>query len=336
MRIFDLHSDLFTDIAWRKMAGEKNIFDRIHYPKLKKGGIDSIICVFWVEPKFRHHPYHRFQSILHFVLDDLQDAQHALICDPKQPIEKQNDPEKVRILLGLEGLSFIEVWSGETIKARIENAFSSLQRERIGHAIFAWNEHNFLCTGTGATSSQKKGLTDWGKYAVEQANNYEFLLDVSHLDESSFWDMFQVSQSPLIASHSNAKAICNHERNLTDEQIKAIASRGGVIGLNAHGKFVDKEEPSLDRFIDHAIYIADAVGVEHVAFGFDFLDYLQAYNLGGNSVSAFTKGLEDVTKIPHLLERMRARGFTEKDIQAIGFDNAFNFINCFYKNDSTG
>ncbi|MGM8213259.1 dipeptidase [Virgibacillus sp. W0430] len=330
MRIFDLHSDIFTDIAQRKLAGEKDVFDRIHYPKLKKGGVDTLFCVFWVEGIYKHNPYERFQSVFTHVLEDLKHSKHAFVCDPHVPLEEQEVPGKIRILLGLEGLSFIQGWRGASIRTKIENAFHDLQADRVHHAIFVWNEHNFLCTGTGATSNQAKGLTEMGEVAVREANKRKYLLDVSHLDVASFWDMYRLSQLPLFASHSNAKAVCDHERNLTDEQIKAIAEKGGIIGLNAHADFVDKHDPTVDCFIDHAIYITDLVGYEHVAFGFDFLDYMQSYDLGGNLVNAFTKGLEDVSKVPELLVRMQERGFTEQEVQAICFHNAFRFISRYF------
>ncbi|MCM3568105.1 dipeptidase [Neobacillus mesonae] len=325
MKVFDLHSDLFTDIAWRTSLGEKNVFDRIHYPKLKEGGIQSIICVFWVEPKYRCQPYDRFQNLLKNVMGDLIHSKHAAISHPSLAQNEENT-EKINIYLGLEGLTFMEGWEGETTEKKIEGAFNVLHNNKIMHSIFAWNEHNFLATGTGADhSTQPRGLTTCGRMAVQKANEKNWILDVSHLDETSFWDIYNSSENPIIASHSNAKAVCDHERNLTDRQIKAIAKKGGIIGLNSYGAFVDLENPTVEKFIDHAIYVAELVGTEHLAFGFDFVDYLESYDLG-STFNTVTKGLEDASKIPHLLERMSKRGFTNKELEAISFHNAQHFI----------
>ncbi|MEC5423104.1 membrane dipeptidase [Virgibacillus sp. C22-A2] len=326
MRVFDLHSDLFTDIAWRKSSGEKDIFDRYHYPNLKKGGVDSIICVFWVEPKFCEQAYDRFQTLFTYVMEDLKTSKHAIIHDPNQPYENPSHSSSIKIHLGLEGLTFMDDWPGETPESKIENAFNQLDQSNVMHSIFAWNEHNFLSTGTGADSYQEKGLTTSGKYALQQSIDHNWLLDVSHQDEATFWDIYNLSEHPFIASHSNAKAICDHERNLTDEQIKAIANRGGIIGLNAYGAFVDKDSPTVERFIDHAIHIADLVGYEHLAFGFDFVDYLASYNLGGSGFTEYTKGLENVSKVPDLLDRMSKRGFSTKELEAVSFTNASLFM----------
>lgn len=326
MKVFDLHSDLFTDIAWRKSRGEKNIFDRIHYPVLKKGGVTAVLCVFWVEPAFRRLPYERFKELYAYVMNDLHESKHAYIHDPFFQKDTPPGHEQIHIYLGLEGLTFMEGWEGDTAMSRIDNAFQSLAESKINHAIFVWNERNFLATGTGVSHRQKKeGLTDYGRMAVQKANQQNWLLDVSHLNEASFWDMYHASALPVMASHSNAKSLCDHERNLTNQQIKAIARKGGIIGLNAYGGFVSREKPNIDQFINHAVYIADLVGIEHLAFGFDFLDYLEPYKIG-TGITAYTEGLEDVSKVPSLLEKMSKRGFAAAELEAISFYNAERFI----------
>lgn len=326
MKIFDIHSDLFTDIAWRRSKGERDIFDKIHYPRLKKGGVDSILCVFWVEPAFRYDPIARFQTIFQEVMEDLQTSKHANICRTVYDMADEECSGKINVFLGIEGLSFVEKWGNKSASENVENAFDDLRIFNVSHAIFVWNEWNLLASGTGSLEEPKqRGLTRLGEKAVRKANELNWILDASHLDETSFWDMHHISSQPIIASHSNARALCDNERNLTDDQLKAVASRGGIIGLNAYCGFVDASNPTVDRFIDHAIYIADLVGPGHLAFGFDFIDYLSSYELGA-SFSGSTKGLEDVTKIPDLLERMAARGFSNKEIEAISFHNAFHFI----------
>lgn len=328
MKVFDLHSDLFTDIAIRKSRGEKNVFDRIHYPKLKKAGITSILCVFWVEAAYLGQAYKRFLELRKLVLNDLSDSRHAAIMNPKSP---QTYPDQIQIYLGLEGLTFMEGWEGETEYLKVENAFDDLADHNIMHCMFTWNERNFLATGTGVSNpGEKEGLSHCGKFAVKKANQQKWLLDASHLNEAGFWDMYHASALPIMASHSNAKSLCGHERNLSDKQIKAIAEKGGIIGLNAYGEFVRADNPTIDHFIDHAVYIASLVGIEHLAFGFDFLDYLQSDD-AGKDFSVQTKGLEDVSKVPRLLEKMGRRGFSAAEIEAISFNNADSYIKNYMK-----
>ncbi|MBD7985817.1 membrane dipeptidase [Sporosarcina sp. Sa2YVA2] len=326
MKVFDLHSDLFTDIAFRKSNGEKNVFDRLHYPRLRKGLIDSVICVFWVEPEFRKDPLARFNQLLQYVMEDLSTSKHANICISASDFLDSQKSAKVNIILGLEGMTFMKEWGKDSINENVESAFEELHEKNIRHAIYAWNENNFLASGTGAYNETiHKGLSVTGKQATTIANAHHWIMDASHLDEQSFWDLYNMSDQPIIASHSNAKAICDHERNLTDEQMRAIASRGGLIGLNAHNEFIDKNQPSADRLIDHAVHMANVVGPEHIGFGFDFLDFLTPHDLG-DDFSGATCGLERVEQVPALLEKMKNRGFSSTDLEKISFSNAFNFI----------
>ena len=331
MKVFDIHSDLFTDIAWRRRRGETDVFDRIHYPKLKQSGVDSMICVIWVEPAFRDNPLPRFQEIFQHTMDDLHTSKHANICLTADEL-KNGSPDLINLILGIEGMTFIEDWEREFLDDKIESAFEELHDNKIRHSIFVWNEWNALASGTGAIDApEKNGLTRYGESAVQKAIDLNWMLDASHLDEASFWDLVHATDQPFMASHSNAYEICAHERNLKNDQIKAIAARGGLIGLNAYHDFVNQTNPSLNSFIDHAAYIAELVGPEYIAFGFDFTDYLTTYDLG-TSFNGSTLGLENTTKIPDLLEAMRVRGFSTKEIEGISYNNAFEFIKKSLKN----
>lgn len=322
MKVVDLHSDLFTDIAWRRSRGEQHVFDRLHYPQLKAGLIDTIICVFWVEPEFRKQPLERMRTIYRHVTADLAESKHARLCLSLEDAALSPALGQINVVLGLEGISFLA-----TDMDRLADRFTDLQEKSVRHMILAWNETNSFASGTGAdVPAEKPGLTKWGKAAVDEANERHWIVDVSHLDEASFWDLYHHSGQPITASHSNARAICDHTRNLTDDQLKAIASTGGIVGLNAYWQFIDPANPTVDRFIDHAIHITDLIGIESLGFGFDFLDYLAPYDFGDASDGKSTAGLENVTKIPALLERMSARGFTDKELEAICYHNAIRVL----------
>lgn len=326
MKIFDLHSDLFTDIAFRRARGETKVFDRIHYPSLRKGGVSSIICVFWTEPIFSNQPLVRFHELIKYVEADLMESDYADVQPlnglPENPIED----DKIKVYLGIEGLSFLDQWITESKDESMESAFSFMKKKNIQHIIMAWNEQNAFASGTGAPEIQgERGVSSLGLDLLARSEKSGFMIDISHLDEPSFWDVIHNTTSPIIASHSNARAICNHERNLTDAQIRVISERNGLVGLNAYGEFVDEQHPNVDRFIDHIDHIVSIAGIEHVAFGFDFLDYISDHPLGG-SMDILTAGLEDVTKVPALLVQMKRRGYSEEDIEAISYENAERFM----------
>ena len=326
MKVFDLHSDLFTDIAYRRKNGETNVFDRIHYPKLKSGYVDSVICVFWVEPAFRNNPLARFEELYRYVMEDLHESMHVNVCVSTEDMVDSNEMKKINVFLGLEGLTFMERWGKSDFHENIESAFPELHAKDFRHAIYAWNETNFLASGTGSYNEGiHKGLTEHGKEVTRLANAQNWIVDASHTDDKSFWDLYHTSDQPIIASHSNVRALCPQNRNLTDEQIKAIANGGGIIGLNAYFEFIDERNPTVDRFIDHAVYIAELVGPEYVAFGFDFVDFLDNHEVGA-SFEGSTVGLETVEQVPELLLKMEKRGFSKKELAGISFDNAFNFL----------
>lgn len=131
-----------------------------------------------------------------------------------------------------------------------------------------WNHPNEIGFPAGST----EGLTEKGKDIVEMMQQEGIIVDVSHLSDAGFWDVDAIMQKPFVASHSNARSICNHKRNLTDEQIKAIANKGGVIGLNYYDAFLeaDKSKLSIESFLRHIQHILNVGGEDVLALGSDF------------------------------------------------------------------
>lgn len=282
--------------------------------------------MFWTEPIFSHQPLERLHDLIKFVEADLLESKHAVV-QPIDGIQEETISDgKVKVYLGIEGLSSLDHWITKSENETIDTAFAFMKEKNIQHIIMAWNEQNAFASGTGAPSIKGElGVTSLGLDLLAQSEKSGFIIDVSHLDEPSFWDVIHNTTSPIIASHSNARAICDHERNLTDDQIRVISERNGLIGLNAYGEFVDERHPTVDRFIDHIDHIVSIAGIDHVAFGFDFLDYLSDHPLGGG-MDVLTEGLEDVTKVPALLEQMKHRGYSQDDIEAISYKNAERFM----------
>ena len=152
-------------------------------------------------------------------------------------------------------------------------------------------------------------LTQFGVQLVKEMNRLGMLDDVSHISEAGFWSVLDVSERPIIASHSNCKAICDHVRNLTDEQIKQIAQNRGPIGVTFVESFIeqDKSRQTLDRLIDHIDHIAAFVGIDHIGIGSDFDD-------GGYL-------LTDAIKYPQITEKLIERGDSDTDIEKILGEN---------------
>lgn len=158
------------------------------------------------------------------------------------------------------------------------------------------------------------GLTAAGKRLVGRCNRLGVLVDLSHLNEKGFWDVARLSQAPLVATHSCAWALSPSPRNLTDRQLDTIASSGGLVGINFHRGFLradgDAEQPtSLDEIVRHARYVADRIGVEHVALGSDF------------DGARMPDDLPDAAALPRLVDALRGGGFDASDLERIGTGN---------------
>ena len=169
-------------------------------------------------------------------------------------------------------------------------------------STLGWNESNPL-TGSNQTGG---GLTDLGKAYVRQAQSLGILVDVSHISDEGFWDIMKITQAPVIASHSNSRALCNHSRNLTDDMFCAIRDSGGVVGINQFADFLG-QKPTLDTVCDHIFHFLelDPEG-RHVALGGD---------LDGCEVLA--EGFEGVQSYDALADRLIARGLDAATVQNI-------------------
>lgn len=158
------------------------------------------------------------------------------------------------------------------------------------------------------------GLTDAGRALVDACNDRGILVDLAHLNEAGFWDVAERSDAPLVVSHAAVHDICPSTRNLTDEQIDAVAASEGLVGITFSASDLRSDggrgtDVPVSVLADHVEYVADHVGVEHVAFGSDF------------DGTAILDSLGDVTGLPRLFDALRERGFGDGELAAIARDN---------------
>lgn len=159
------------------------------------------------------------------------------------------------------------------------------------------------------------GLTEAGFALVDACNRRRIAIDLSHLNEQGFWDVARTSDAPLIASHSNAHAICPHARNLTDEQLRAIARSGGIVGLNFATYFLRPDgrvqpDTPVGVMLDHLDHMMSIMGADHVGLGSDF-----------DGVHAMPVPIRDVASLPALQQAMQDRGYDAATIAAVSRDN---------------
>ena len=186
---------------------------------------------------------------------------------------------------------------------------------RIGFRItsLSWNEKNLL-TGSHVTGG---GLTEQGREFVKEAQRVGMLIDVSHISDEGFYDLMDITQAPIIATHSNSRAIWNSSRNLTDEMFLEICRTGGVAGFNQYAEFVGKN-PDLDAACDHILHFLelDPEG-KHIALGGDL-----------DGCDVLVDGFSDVADYPKMAEKLLSRGVGRDIVHNIFWNNALRMMSC--------
>lgn len=174
-----------------------------------------------------------------------------------------------------------------------------------------WNEQNVL-TGSHKTGG---GLTDLGKEYVREAQRLGMIIDVSHISDEGFWGIMDITQKPIVATHSNSRAVCNHSRNLTDDMFKAICQTGGVAGFNQCAPFVG-DNCDLDTACDHFLHFLelDPDGT-HIALGGDL-----------DGCDELPSGFDGVQSYPALAQRLLHRGVDEQILRKIFWENALGVM----------
>lgn len=184
---------------------------------------------------------------------------------------------------------------------------------RAGFRIssLGWNESNVL-TGSHKTG---EGLTDLGREYVKEAQRLGVLVDVSHISDKGFWDIIDMTTQPVVATHSNSRAVCNVSRNLTDDMFRAICQTGGVAGFNQCAPFVGGK-PTLDTVCDHILHLLeiDPEG-KHIALGGDL-----------DGCEELPEGFDGVQSYPAMAAKLLERGLTEKMVEDIFWNNALGVM----------
>lgn len=317
--IFDAHGDIWTDVTVKRQKGNRDVFKNYHLEKYKKGQVNAGIFVIWIDPPYDKNPKQRALEIIENMSVEITTNQDIFkIVKSYDHIKEAVDTNRFAIIIGSEGLSYI----GKNV-----DLINALYLFGVRHATLTWNEENELATGV--KGNPDRGLTQYGIEAVKRLEELGMIVDVSHANEKTFWDICEITTKPIIASHSNCKALCNAPRNLTDEQLKAIKEKDGVVGLNAFSDFVadEVENRDIEHLANHVDHMVEIMGIDHVGFGFDFDDYLE-----GDTLSAFaegdakTIGFENITKVPKMIDVLEKKGYSKEDIEKIKYKNFLRII----------
>lgn len=258
----------------------------------------------YIAPKFVDNGIGGFNRAINILEQFKKDKDKSEIINilNKEDLNKTVDEKKIGIILTIE--------NGSAISGNIEN-IEKLYEKGIRVMSVTWNEDNRL--GCGALTKNDEGLTKLGEEYIRKLEEKNILIDVSHSSEKTFWDITKCTNRTIVATHSCVNSICNHPRNLKDEQIIEIANREGIIGICFASHFLNESGKSnVVDIINHIKYIKDLVGIDYIGLGSDF-DGVDFDNMPSD-----IRGIKDINKLE---EEMKMEGFTEEEINKVMGEN---------------
>ncbi|HSR03715.1 MAG TPA: dipeptidase [Proteiniclasticum sp.] len=321
MKVVDLHCDTLMALNKARLKNiDKNFGENdlhVDLLKLKKG--DYLLQCFAAFVDFEDSP----ESPLLEVLQEI-DVFHQIMemyQEEMAPVYKFSDIEKNRNEGKISGLLTVE--DGGVCLGDL-SALRMLQRLGVRMITLTWNYENKIGYpavpfGKSADSAYK-GLKEHGLAFLSEMERLGVIVDVSHLSDEGFYDVARYAKKPFLASHSDSRILCPHPRNLTDEMLKLLADRGGLVGMNYYYNFLDKdlkrllERGTAETVVDHIVHIRKVAGIDVSALRSDF-DGIEE-----------TLDLKDASKMHLLISALEKRGFTTSEMEKIFSLNALRFF----------
>lgn len=302
--------------------------------KVRQANLGAEFFSIWVDPKKYQGKYvQRALDMIDSVYETTREhPQQMMMAYSVADIERAHREHKLASLMGLEG--------GHAIDNNIR-ILRDYYRLGVRYMTLSWANTNEFADSSGDIDKtdvqHHNGLTDFGKQVVTEMNRLGMLVDISHVADKTFWDTIATSKAPIIASHSSARAVTNHPRNLTDDMLRAVAKNGGVVQVNFNCGFIDQNyldaytkwnnariaqgkpdmtystevtpnipRPPFKSLIDHFDHIAKVAGVDHVGIGSDF-----------DGVDCLPMGMDSVADLPKITQALLDRGYSPEDLKKI-------------------
>jgi len=305
--VADAHVDVLTAMEEQNRSFDAEpVEGHVNLQRLKAGGVSLACLACYIAPRFRHQGPHRVLQLIDLFYRVLAAHENDLVqVTGPASLPFPGASGRIGVLLTVEGG---EALGGDLAVLRM------LYRLGVRMVGLTWNGRNELADGVGERDTGG-GLTRLGREAVREMDRLGMAVDVSHLAEAGFWDVLGLAQRPPLASHANCAALCRHPRNLDDRQIRALAEKGGLVGLTFAPSFVDPDHPTVERFLDHVEHAAGLVGPQALALGSDF-----------DGIGETIPGLENPACFPGLAGALLARGFSEPEVRGIMGENLVRYL----------
>jgi membrane dipeptidase len=314
--IIDMHFDLPMELYEKRER--RNVLETESLPELEAGNTSVLGVAIYIEDRY-------LQSALRVALDQIARlyaetaaSQRFAICKSFREIQEAHDRGRIAFLITMEG---IDPLGTDLNQLRV---FYELGVRSIGltHARSNAAGHGGIFAASG---SPQKGLTAFGHEVVRECEAFGVIIDLAHINPAGFDEILSITTKPLIVSHTNVRRYYDIERNISDEQIKMIGERRGVIGVNSILVSSREEESTLDRYVDHIEHIANLIGIDGVAIGFDFFEFIyrqwpqsrQKELAAKFTTPHFIPDLRNHSHARNVTRRLIERGFNDEEVEKI-------------------
>lgn len=315
--LVDMHFDMLMDM--HEKPRRSNPLTTDYLPKLEAGGIGVVMVNIFIEE--RYLPEMGLRVALDQVARlyaELDRTDRFALCRSYEEIRRARERGQIALVLAMEG---VEPLGRDLQLLRI---FYELGLRELGlsHARRNWAADGGLFASSGSSPA---GLTAFGRELVQEAQRLGIIIDLAHLNDAGIEDVLALTNGPVIISHTNPRRFHNIERNSTDDQMKAVVERGGVVGIGAILLSADKEKITLDHYAEHIEYAVDLLGIEGVGLGFDFFEFI--YRTMPPEDQAAMGYLEFIPDLlhhghaRHLTAKLIERGFAETELRKILSEN---------------
>lgn len=319
MKIVDFHCDTISQLYDIRESGENiNLKqNRLHLDIEKMKKSDYMLQVFasYVDLGSNNKPLQSCLSYIDLLYDEVEKNKDDIgIVYTYEDILKNIENNKMSALLSIE--------EGGVCKGNL-SLLRNFYRLGVRMMTLTWNYENELAYPNGhfydKEKNERKGLKEKGFEFINEMESLGMIIDVSHLSDDGIYDVYNNTSKPFIASHSNARSVCSHQRNLTDDMIKKIGERGGLIGVNFYSSFLNNnykfsDISKIEDIINHIKYISNIGGIGCVGIGSDF-----------DGIDCPLE-FENSSKMQLICDEMKKSGFREEDIEKIFYKNALRLF----------
>jgi membrane dipeptidase len=306
MMIIDMHCDTVLK-AYQEKCRSAFSFPSAHFDLSRMQGAGVKIQFFALFPGLSSalSPYRQAILLADYFGEQLQKNSGIIrLITSRQSLLQVIDSPQRGALLTAEG--------GEVLEGNLRK-LGILYQRGVRSLCLTWNHRNEIADG--AAEIKPEGLTLFGRQVVKEMNNLGMVIDLSHIAEPGFWDVLELSAYPVLASHSNSRFVWEHARNLTDDQIRGIAQRNGVVGLNFVADFLGKPGSGPEQLLRHIDHICGLVGDDYLGFGSDF-----------DGTDNLLTGIKDVTFFSEFIAYLYKQNYKETTIRKLCGENVLRLL----------